>query len=126
MSKAIYLLLLIILLTLSSCNRSPYLEQLDSPIVFKGDDKTAYRDPAILVYQNTLYMFFTLVRTENDSIFSYTAMSSSSNLKDWTPVNILTPRDQNLNFCSPGNVIRYGDEWVLCLQTYPRPDYTSG
>ena len=33
-----------------------------------------------------------------------------------------TPRDQNLNFGSPGNIIRDGDQWVLCLQTYPRPN----
>ena len=39
----------------------------------------------------------------------------------WTPPKIFTPRDQNLNYGSPGDVIRYGDEWILCLQTYPRP-----
>ena len=31
-----------------------------------------------------------------------------------------------LNFSSPGNVVRYKNEWVLCLQTYPRPDYKAG
>ena len=47
-------------------------------------------------------------------------------LINWSPINILTPRDQNLNFCSPGNVVRYKGKWLLCLQTYPRPDYISG
>jgi hypothetical protein len=34
---------------------------------------------------------------------------------------LLTPRDQNLNYGSPGNVIRFGGRWLLCLQTYPHP-----
>lgn len=50
-------------------------------------------------------------------------MSSTKDLKNWSAIKILTPRDQSLDFSSPGNVIRYKDEWVLCLQTYPRPDY---
>ena len=30
--------------------------------------------------------------------------------------------DKRLNYSSPGNVIRYEDRWVMCLQTYPVPD----
>lgn len=40
----------------------------------------------------------------------------------WTDPKTFTPRDSNLNFGSPGNIVRQGDEWVLCLQTYPRPN----
>lgn len=100
------------------------LTALKSPIVFKGDDKTAYRDPAVLYHDNKLYLFFTLIRTEAGKVYSYTAMSHSSDLKNWSPVKIITPRDQSLDFCSPGNVVRYHNEWMICLQTYPRPDYT--
>jgi len=100
------------------------LTALKSPIVFKGDDKTAYRDPAVLYHDNKLYLFFTLIRTEAGKVYSYTAMSHSSDLKNWSPVKIITPRDQSLDFCSPGNVVRYHNEWIICLQTYPRPDYT--
>ncbi|MHC4363831.1 MAG: hypothetical protein ACYSTZ_13490, partial [Planctomycetota bacterium] len=32
---------------------------------------------------------------------------------------ILTPKDLNLNFSSPGNVVRVGYEWLMCYQTYP-------
>lgn len=99
------------------------LEDLDSPVLFMGNDSTAYRDPAILFHDNLFYLFFTLSRIENDSIFQYTAQSRSTDLKNWTSYEIITPRDQNLDFCSPGNVIRFNDEWILCLQTYPRPDY---
>ncbi len=100
------------------------LTALKSPIIFKGDDKTAYRDPAVLYHDNKLYLFFTLIRTEAGKVYSYTAMSHSSDLKNWSPVKIITPRDQSLDFCSPGNVVRYHNEWIICLQTYPRPDYT--
>lgn len=102
------------------------LAALPSPVLFKGDDKTAYRDPAVLYHKNKFYLFFTLVRVENDGkVYSYTAMSQSRDLHKWSDIKILTPRNQNLDYCSPGNVIRYKKEWVLCLQTYPRPNYTA-
>ena len=98
---------------------------LESPIIFKGDDTTAYRDPAVLYHNNVFYLFFTLVKTENGKIYSFTAESHSVDLKNWSPKRILTPKDQTLNFSSPGNIIRYKNEWILCLQTYPRPNHTS-
>jgi hypothetical protein len=57
-------------------------------------------------------------------IYSYVASSKSTDLVNWTSPRKLTVKDQNLDFSSPGNVIRFQDEWLLCLQTYPRPDYT--
>ena len=93
--------------------------------MFRGDERTAYRDPAVLYHHNTLYLFFTVAKVEDDGkVYSYTAMSRSKDLRHWSPVRILTPRDQRLDYSSPGNVVHQGDEWVLCLQTYPRPDYT--
>lgn len=100
-----------------------FLKSLKSPIIFKGDEKTAYRDPAVLFHNNTIYLFFTLVRTEGGQVFSYTAMRKSNDLKNWTPLKIITPKDMALDFSSPGNVIKFNKEWVLCLQTYPRPNY---
>jgi hypothetical protein len=101
------------------------LEDLASPILFEGDENAAYRDPAVLFYQDTFYLYFTLVEIEpDDSIYSYTAWSKSADLRKWTDPVKITPRDQQLNYCSPGNVIWYGNEWILCLQTYPRPGYT--
>ncbi len=101
------------------------LASLTSPIIFKGNDRIAYRDPAVLYHQKTFYLFFTIVRVEDSGkVYSYTAMSHSKDLYKWSEIKILTPRDQSLDFSSPGNVIRYKNEWVLCLQTYPRPGYT--
>jgi hypothetical protein len=103
-----------------------YLKSLTSPIIFKGDETNAYRDPAVLYHDKTMYLFFTWVRIEDGYVYSYTAMSKSKDLKSWSPIKILTPRDMSLDFSSPGNVVRYKNEWVLCLQTYPRPDYKAG
>ena len=100
-----------------------FLKALKSPIVFKGDEKTAYRDPAVLFHNKTIYLFFTLVRTEEGLVYSYTAMSKSKDLKKWSPIKIITPRDMSLDFSSPGNVVKFKNEWILCLQTYPRPHY---
>ena len=98
------------------------LLKIKSPILFKGDSFTAYRDPAVLFHDKTYYLFFTLVEIEEDGkVFSYTATSESRDLKKWSSPRKITPRDQTLDYCSPGNVIRFKNEWILCLQTYPRP-----
>ena len=88
---------------------------------FSGNDSVAYRDPAVLFHDNTFHLFYTVERSENGLIYFYTANSQSQDLKSWSPTKIITPKNQNLNFSSPGNVIQYKDEWILSLQTYPRP-----
>ena len=100
----------------------PILGRLTSPVIFAGDAKVAYRDPAALYHSGWFYLYFTMVRTESDGIaYSYAAWTRSRDLQTWSDVNLLTPRDKNLDFGSPGDVIRFHDRWVLCLQTYPRP-----
>lgn len=100
------------------------LTKIPSPIVMEGNDTIAYRDPAILFHNSRFYLFYTVIRIEQDSIWGYTAQSESDDLITWTPPKYITPRSQELNFSSPGNIVRYNDEWILCLQTYPRPNYT--
>jgi hypothetical protein len=99
------------------------LSAIPSPIILRGDATTAYRDPAVIYHAGWFRLFFTLVTIEPDKRpFSYTAWSKSRDLVNWCEPVIFTPRDQTLNYGSPGNIIRYGNEWVLCLQTYPRPN----
>jgi len=98
------------------------LDALRSPILFRGDASTAYRDPAAVCDGDWFRLFFTLVRIEGGRPYSYLAWSKSRDLVSWSAPVILTPRDRGLNYGSPGNVVRFGDEWVLCLQTYPRPN----
>lgn len=108
----------------SSAAEPDVLAKLTSPILFRGDATTAYRDPAAICHDGWFYLYFTVVKTEpnGEGPFSYTAWSKSRDLLTWTPPRLFTPRDKKLNFGSPGNAIRHGDEWVLCLQTYPRPN----
>src|SRR5882724_11714078 len=85
------------------------------------------RPTAILpLYHNgKLYLYFTLSVAEAEGkIYSYTAMSSTRDLKNWSAIKILTPQNQALDYCSPGNVIWYKGEWIMCLESYPRPGYT--
>ena len=99
------------------------LSALTTPIVFRGDARTAFRDPAAIYHDGVFHLYFTLVRRESDGKpYSYTAWSKSADLAHWTEPRIFTPRDLSLNFGSPGNVIRFSNQWVLCLQTYPRPN----
>ena len=98
------------------------LKKLTSPVLFRGDSITAYRAPAVYYHKKIFYLFFALSEVENDGrVFTYVATTQSNDLIHWTPVRKITPRDQNLDYSSPGNVIKYKNEWILCLQTYPRP-----
>ena len=97
------------------------LEKIASPIIFRGDDKTAYRDPAVIYADGWFHLFFTLVETEADGeVYLYLAKSKSRDLVSWETPRKLTPRDQRLNYSSPGNMVRFQDRWLLCLQTYCR------
>ena len=89
----------------------------------QGDACTAYRDPAAVYHNGIFYLYFTLVKTDPaGNVFSYTAMSKSDDFQNFSEPIILTPKDKNLNFSSPGNIIRYRNYWIMCLQTYPRPN----
>jgi hypothetical protein len=101
--------------------------KIKSTIVLRGDSKNAYRDPAALYHAGKFHLFFTLVRTDSDGlIYSYTALSTSSDLQNFSTPKIITPKGQHLNFSSPGNVVRFAGQWILCLQTYPRLNYRRG
>ncbi|MCP5115274.1 MAG: hypothetical protein GY953_30970, partial [bacterium] len=98
-------------------------EALRSPIIFQGDDKLAYRDPAVVYHEGTFYLYFTLSEmAEDGGYYNMTALSKSRDLVEWSPPRSLTPRDRMLNHSSPGNVIRYEGKWIICLQTYPTPN----
>jgi len=95
--------------------------QFKSPIILQGDCTTAYRDPAVIYEAGVFHLFCTMVENEPDGkVFLYTIKSKSEDLINWTEPIKLTPRNQSKNFSSPGNIIRYHDKWVLCLQTYCR------
>lgn len=98
-------------------------KDVSSPVFLQGNRQIAYRDPAGFYDHGVFHVFHTQVHREADGrCFLFTAVTQSEDLVNWTEPKILTPKDQTLNYSSPGNVIRYGDEWLLCLQTYPTPN----
>jgi hypothetical protein len=98
------------------------LSRIPSPIIFQGDARLAYRDPAVHYHDGVFRLFFSYLEREVDGrIYLTLGVSQSRDLATWTKPRSLTPRDPSLNFSSPGNLIRHRDRWVLCLQTYPTP-----
>ncbi len=130
MNRTLYRKSLIVLLFISfikmASAQPDILSRLYSPVLFAGNDTIAYRDPAVLYHNKMFFLFFTYIRTEEDAkVYSYVALSTSKDLQHWSPVKILTPKNQSLDYSSPGNIIHYKNEWILCLQTYPRPNFTA-
>jgi hypothetical protein len=99
------------------------LKNIPSPVLLQGNSRIAYRDPTAFYHEGVFRLYYTLVETESDGqVYMYTAMSESQDLVNWSKPTLLTLKDRNLNFSSPGNIIRYKDRWIMCLQTYPRPN----
>ena len=95
--------------------------EFSSPILLQGNADTAYRDPCVVYRNGRFYLFFTLVETEPDgTVFLYLGMTTSHDLRNFTPVVKLTERDRARNFSSPGCIIPFNGRFVLCLQTYCR------
>jgi hypothetical protein len=99
------------------------LNALTSPILLRGDATTAYRDPAAVYHNGLWHLFFTQMQTMPDGrVYSFLGTSRSRDLRRWSAPKTLTPADRGLNFGSPGSLVRFDRQWVLCLQTYPRPN----
>lgn len=90
-------------------------------VIFQGNDTLAYRDPACFYHEGVYHLFFTVSEKENGYMYNYVAKSQSTDLLHWSPPRYLTPKDRRLNYCSPGNVIPRGDEFILCFTSYPMP-----
>ena len=76
---------------------------IKSPIIFKGDENCAYRDPAVFYEKGKFYLFCTYVDNRNTGPFLTTVISTSENLVNWTTPRELTPRDKSMNFSCPEN-----------------------
>lgn len=99
------------------------LENIKSPILLKGNSKIGFRDPTAIYHEGVFRLYYTYNEVgEHDDVYMYTAMSTSEDLLNWSKPKILTPKDKKLNFSSPGNIIRHNGKWIMCLQTYPRPN----
>ena len=90
-------------------------------LIFEGNDKFAYRDPTCYLYGDTYCLFFTVSEKDDGYMYNRTAMSKSKDLINWSKPVLITPRDLSVNYCSPGNIIKKGDEYIMCLTSYPMP-----
>ena len=68
--SSIPLLILLLLSSKQTNAQNSLLSDLRSPIIFKGNDSIAYRDPAILLHEDIFHLFYTLVKAENGLIYS--------------------------------------------------------
>ena len=93
---------------------------ISSPIILQGSDTTAYRDPAVYYENGKFHLFCTYVECHADGPYLTVVQSVCNDLIHWSKPRELTVRDRRLNYSSPGNVIRFGDAYYLCLQTYCR------
>jgi sucrose-6-phosphate hydrolase SacC (GH32 family) len=109
--------------SLSNTARALDLSKVASPVLLRGDDTHAYRDPAVIYHDGVFHLFYSYnpPPDPDGKVYWFTAVSTSRDLVNWTEPRLLTPKDQRLNFSSPGNVVRFGNEWIMCLQTYPTP-----
>ena len=90
--------------------------------IFKGDETVGYRDPAAWYEDGVFHLFFTLC---DPSVPSMTVgHSTSRDLVEWSPIEHVLPMDKRFNWSSPGNIVKVGDERILCFQRYPTPKAT--
>ena len=102
------------------------LARIPNTIFLKGDSHIAYRDPAGHYHNGIFRVFHTQAHREKDGrCYWYLGVTESRDLTNWTEPRILTPKDANLNFCGPGNIIRFGGKWLLCLCSYIGRDARS-
>jgi len=91
-------------------------------LIFEQTTEYSYRDPAAYIENGIIYLFFTLVENTPERQYFYVAMSQSRDFVNWSKFEILTEKDNLKNYSSPGNVIKFNNDYYLCLQTYPRKD----
>ncbi len=91
-------------------------------LIFEQSTRYSFRDPAAYIENSIIYLFFTLVENTPERQYFYVAMSQSKDFVTWTEPEILTEKDNLKNYSSPGNVIKFNNDYYLCLQTYPRKD----
>jgi hypothetical protein len=87
-----------------------------NPIVDREPAVSA-RDPAMVYHDETFRCFHTAVERSDDRFRLFVDVADSADLTEWKIVQRLTHSD--LNFSSPGNVIRVAGRWILCVQSYP-------
>jgi predicted GH43/DUF377 family glycosyl hydrolase len=80
------------------------------PLWFRDD--VDLRDPAVFVHDGTAYLYFTHYDFRQKRW--HVGLSETQDFREFSPIRLVTPE----GYASPGNVLRVGDEFVLCYQQY--------
>lgn len=75
------------------------------------------RDPMLFYHNGVFHCYYSIVEHKEGEYCFYLGYTKSKDLIHWSKSKQLTT--SKLGFSSPGNIIRYGDEWIMSLQTYP-------
>jgi hypothetical protein len=100
------------------------LAALSSPVLLRGTDTTAFRDPAAVFVDGQFHLFYTYVLSagEGRNVRMAVGESTSPDLRLWTAPRLLTALDPRLNYSSPGSIVRFDGQWCMCVSSYPRPN----
>ena len=92
-------------------------------VFLNGGSNFSYRDPCAQYHNGVFRVWHTQIHgTAGGEWASGTGVIESTDLINWSKPRLVTPVDKRFNYSSPGNVIRYSDSWIMCLQTYPTPN----
>lgn len=92
------------------------LASVRNPAIDLGPEG-AVRDPALVSGDVAVLCFHTSAARSGERYQLCLDVTQSADLVTWSEPRRLTVSE--LNFSSPGNAVRVGDEWVLCVQSYP-------
>ncbi len=96
-------------------------DPLTSSLLIRGDETHAFRDPTVIHKNGVFHLYCTYVETESSgNVYMYTVVMRSDDLVHWSTPEKLTPRNQSLNYSSPGNIVEHDGKYRMCLQTYCR------
>ena len=92
------------------------LSAISNPVISRGANEAA-RDMALFYEGGTLYCFYSSVTKDQQRYQWCLEVTETTDCVNWSPPRRLTTSE--LNFSSPGNIIRHQNEYVMCVQSYP-------
>ena len=98
-------------------------ESIQSSQIMPCTDRVGFRDPTAIFHEGKCYCFYSHVELCDDGwTYFRLGLSISEDLIHWQGPFLLTEADRRYNYSSPGCIIRQGDEFIMCIQTYPTQD----
>ena len=90
-------------------------DHLVNPVIRPRLGQTGVRDPALFHHEGVIHCFYTATWWDGDRLCSTIEHRRSLDLQSWSEPQVIGVP----GLCSPGNVLRVGERFVLCCQHYP-------